>query len=131
MKSKQWYRGNSANILAMTSYEPVDLAVELDRECPHVISILLRVTAKACADAARQRKDGSLKASPLTMALLEHGTFAMVHYTNRQITLRNFSTRQQYSVVMPSKLAECLEAFQRGVPDLEDHEFELILVSDE
>jgi hypothetical protein len=115
----------------MTAEQLLDQAIADGGVNLHVMAILVRVTAKAYADAARQRKDGSLNASPLTMALVEQGSFAAVRYTKQQITLRTFSTGQRYSALMPPKLADYLEAFQRGIPDLEDHEFELVLVSDE
>jgi hypothetical protein len=111
--------------------EPLDLAVVPDREPPQVLAILLQVSAKAYAHAARQLKDGNLKASPLTMALLEHGSYVMSDYSAEQVSLRDISTGQRYSAVMPPVLAEYLAGFQRGVRVLEDHEFELILVSDE
>ena len=114
----------------MTTAQLPDQAIAGGGVNRHVMTIRLQVTARAYADAARQRKDGSLNASPLTMALLDHGTFAMVRYTNKQITLRSTSTGQQYSALMPPILAEYLEAFQRRVPDLDYHEFELTLVSD-
>jgi hypothetical protein len=115
----------------MTTAELLDRAIADISVKSHAVTMLLQVTARAYADAARQRKDGSLNASPLTMALLDHGTFAMVRYTNKQITLRNISTGQQYLALMPPMLAEYLEAFQRRIPDLDFHEFELTLVSDE
>jgi hypothetical protein len=114
----------------VTGDEPLDLAVLPEIEPPHVVAILLQVTFKAYADAARQRKDGDLKASPLTMALLEHGSYVMSDYSAEQASLRDISTGQLYSAVMPPVLAQYLAGFQRGVRVLEDHEFELILVSD-
>jgi hypothetical protein len=95
------------------------------------MAILLRVSAKAYADAARQLKDGNLKASPLTMALLEHGSYVMSGYVADQILLRDSTTGQRYSALIPTVLVEYIAGFQRGVRVFEDHEFELILVSDE
>ena len=115
----------------MNADERLDLAVVPDSQPPHVTTILLQVSVKAYADAARLLKDGNLKASPLTMALLEHGAYVMADFSAEQVSLRDISTGQRYSALMPPVLAEYLAGFQRGVRVFEDHEFELILVSDE
>jgi hypothetical protein len=116
---------------AMTAAQLLDRAIADGGANLHGLTLLLRVHSEAYAEAARQRKDGNRNANPITMALLEQGGFTIMCYTNKQITIRNCSTGQQYSGLMPPTLAEYLEAFRRGVPNLEDHEFELTLVSDE
>jgi hypothetical protein len=115
----------------MTVNEALDLAVLPVIESPHVMAILLRVSVKAYADAARQLKDGNRKASPLTMALLEHGSYVMCGYIADRIWLRDSTTGQRYSALIPAVLVEYFAGFQRGVRVFEDYEFELILVSDE
>jgi hypothetical protein len=110
--------------------ELVALAVLPVIECPHVMATLLRISASAYADAARQLKDGNLKANPLTIALIEHGSYVLFDYTAERILVRDFATGQKYSALMPPMLAQYLECFQSGVRVLEDYEFELILDTD-
>ena len=111
--------------------EPLTLPVAPYLETSHVLAVLLRVSAYDSNAAVRQLKDGNLKASPLSMALLEHGVCVTSNNTAHQISVRDIATGQGYSALIPPALAEYLAAYRRGVRVLEDHEFELILVCDE
>ena len=111
--------------------EPLTLPVAPSLETPHVLAVLLRVSSDDSNAAVRLLKDGNLKASPLSMALLEHGICVTSHYIDHQLSVRDIATGQRYSALIPAALAEYLAAFRRGVRVLEDHEFELTLVSDE
>jgi hypothetical protein len=102
-----------------------------DCDSPHVVAIMLRVSAQAYAAAAGELKDGNRNASPLNAALLAHGAYVMAGYTAERISLRDITTWQLYSGPMPALLAEYLAGFEGGVRILEDHAFELTLVCGE
>jgi hypothetical protein len=95
----------------------------------HTIPLLLRVSGKQYAEAARQIRAGNLNANPLALALIKQGVYVLSGYTAKQITLMNIATGQHYSGSMPAVLAKDLAGFRRGVRVLEDHEFKLVLVS--
>ncbi len=95
----------------------------------HTFVLVLRVTAKQYADAARQLRDGNVNANPLALALTERGVYILSGYTNKRITLMEIATGRLYSASVPALLAFYLAGFRRGVRVLEDHEFELVLMS--
>jgi hypothetical protein len=96
----------------------------------HTFVLLLRVTAKQYADAARQVRDGNLKANPLTLALIEQGTYKLSSYTSKRIKLVEIATGRCYSGSVPAVLAHYVAGFRRVVRVLEDHEFEVVLERD-
>jgi hypothetical protein len=81
----------------------------------HSFVLLLRVTAKQCADAARQFRDGNLKANPLTLALIEQGSDNLSSYTSKRIKLVDIATGRRYSGSVPAVLADYLAGFRRVV----------------
>jgi hypothetical protein len=97
----------------------------------HTFVLLVRVTAKQYTDASRQLRDGSLNTSPLALALIEQGTYKLSGHIAKRITLMDIATGRRYSGSMPAGLTKYLAGFRRGVRVVEDHEFELVLVSDE
>ena len=96
----------------------------------HSFVLLLRVTAKQYADAARQLRNGNRNASPLAVAFIEQGEYMLSGHSSGLITLMDIATGQHYSGTQPAVLANYLAGFWRGRPVLEDHEFELVLESD-
>jgi hypothetical protein len=111
-----FYAGNSCRRCGLTS---------------HTIAILLRITTKTHAEATRQFRDGNLNGNPLTLALIEQGGYVVASQTRQRITLIDILTEQRYSGPVPAELVEFLASFQGGVRVLKDHEFELILESDD
>jgi hypothetical protein len=95
----------------------------------HSFVLLLRVTAQQYADAARQLRDGDVNANPLTLALVGQAPYVLSGYSAGRITLMDIATGRRYSASVPALLAFYLAGFQRGVRVLEDHEFELVLMS--
>ena len=93
----------------------------------HALALLIRVTAKQYADAARQLRAGNFNASPLALALIERGEFMLSGYTTASITLKHVATGRRYSGSTPAVLAHYLADFRRGRRVLEDNEFELTL----
>jgi hypothetical protein len=61
--------------------------------------------------------------------LLESGKYALTGNVTDQITLRDIRTGRRYYASVPALPAFYLAGFRRGVRVLEDHEFELVLVS--
>jgi hypothetical protein len=96
----------------------------------HSFVLLLRVTAKHYADAARLFRDGNKKANPLALALIEQGTYKLSSYTAKRIMLIDIATGRRYSGSVPAVLANYIAGFRRGRGVLEDHEFEVVLESD-
>src|SRR4026209_1838500 len=107
----------------MSVTKPLDPAFAPDNDSPHVMALLLRVSAQTYAAAARELLDGNRNASPLNAALLEHGAYVMTGYTAERITLRDRSSWQLYSGPMPVQLAAYLAGFEHGVGVFEGHEF--------
>jgi hypothetical protein len=97
----------------------------------HTFVLLLRVTAKHYADAARQLRDGNQKANPIALALIELGTYRLSGYTAKRITLTDISTGRRYTGAVPALLAHYLVGFRRDVRVREDHEFELVMVGED
>ena len=96
----------------------------------HSFILLLRVTAKQYAHAARQFRDGNRKANPLALALIEQGTYKLAGYTAKRITVIDIATGRRYSGSVPAVLADYLAGFRRNVRVVEDHEFEVVLESE-
>jgi hypothetical protein len=95
----------------------------------HTFVLLLRITAKQYADAARQLRAGNVSASPLAVALTEQGGYVLSGYASKRIRLMDIQTGQRYTGTVPTALAEYLAGFRRDRRVPEDHEFELVLVS--
>jgi len=93
------------------------------------IALLIRVTAEQYANAARQRQNGNPSANPLVVSLFEQGGYLLSSYDAGLITLRHFATGRQYTGSMPVILADYLAGFHDGRRVLEDHEFDLVLMS--
>src|SRR5713226_3337505 len=95
----------------------------------HSFVLSLRVTAKQYADAVRQLRDGNVNANPLALAFIDQVAYILSCYNAKLITLVDIATGLHCSGAMPAVLADYLSGFQRGVRVLEDHEFELVLMS--
>ena len=77
--------------------------------------LLLRVTAKQYADAARQFRDGNLKVNPPALALADQSTYKLSSFTSKRIKLTVIATGRRYSGSVPAVLADYLAGFRRGV----------------
>jgi hypothetical protein len=97
----------------------------------HELALRVRVSAADYADATRLLRAGSLNANPLTLALLGMSAYALISCTEDRITLLQVTSRRRYSGSVPTPLAKYLADFQRGARVLKDHEFELVLVSED
>ena len=95
----------------------------------HAITLPFRISAQQYAEAVRQLRDGYLNASPLTLALAQQETYTLYDATEETITLMDIATGRLYSGSMPAALTKYLAVFHSGIRVLEDHEFELLLVS--
>jgi hypothetical protein len=98
---------------------------------PHVITLPVRVSTADYRDATRLLKAGNLNANPLTLALLGMSAYALVSYSADRVTLLQITSQRRYSGPVPAVLADYLDGFRRGVRVLEDHEFELVLESED
>jgi hypothetical protein len=57
--------------------------------------------------------------------------YALVSYNVDRIALLQVTSRRRYSGPVPAVLADYLAGFRRGRRVLEDHEFELVLESED
>lgn len=97
----------------------------------HGLTLHIRVSAADYADATRLLRAGNLNANPLTLALLGMSAYALISCTADRITLLQVTSRRPCSGSVPTLLAKYLADFRRGVRVLEDHEFELVLESED
>jgi hypothetical protein len=95
-----------------------------------VITLHIRVSAADYANATRLYRAGDLNASPLTLAVLEMSAYAVITYTDDQVTLREVFSDRRYSGPVPVLLSDYLVGFRAGRRVFEDHEFELVLGSE-
>jgi hypothetical protein len=93
------------------------------------IALLIRVSAKQYAIAARQRQNGNPNANPLVVSLFEQGEYLLSNYDAGRITLTHSASGRQYTGSMPVILSDYLAGFHDGRRVIEDHEFELVLMS--
>lgn len=97
----------------------------------HAITLRIRVSVADYRDATRLLKAGNLNANPLTLALLGLSAYALLNCTADRITLLQITSGRRYTGSVSAVLAEYLADFQRGARNSEDHEFELVLESED